>query len=223
MRHTEYLPCIEIETEPDTPAQFHIITLHGLGADGRNLASLARDLAVKQPIRWLFPDAPIRPVSLHGGVSMRAWYDIHGLDFGSPEDETGLRVAVQSIERLIQCEQDRGISSERILLCGFSQGGALALYTGLRYARRLGGILALSTYLPVAKQLAAEAGAANRSLPIFMAHGDQDTVVSLEMGEWSRDRLQALGYAVDFHRYPMAHSICAQELSDMGAWIQQLI
>ncbi len=223
MMNTEYLPCIEIETEPDTLAQLSIIALHGLGADGHNLTSLASDLAVKRPIRWLFPDAPIRPVSLHGGVPMRAWYDIHGLDFGSREDEAGLRAAAQSIERLIQREIDRGISSERIFLCGFSQGGALALYTGLRYARCLAGILALSAYLPVAEQCAAQASAVNRHTPIFMAHGDQDRVVSLAMGKWSRDRLRESGYPVVFHRYAMAHSICAQEIEEMGAWIQRFI
>jgi phospholipase/carboxylesterase len=153
---------------------------------------------------------------------MPSWYDICGLNFGSLEDEAGLKRAAQSVECLIQREIERGIPSEHILLCGFSQGGALALYTGLRYARPLAGILALSTYLPVAQQLTSEANDLNRNPPIFMAHGEQDTVVSLEMGEWSRDQLRALGYAVGFHhRYAMPHSICTQEVEDMGRWIQQ--
>src|SRR5260363_145887 len=207
MTNIDYLPCVEIETEPDAPATASLIGLHGLGADGHDLAHLASSLPIQQPVRWRFPHAPVRPVSLHGGVPMPAWYDIYGLDFGSQEDKAGLKAAAQSIERLIQREIDRGIPSERIFPCGFSQGGALAL----------------STYLPVAKQLAQEASSANRRIPIFMAHGNQDTVVPLEMGEGSKDRLEALGYAVDFHRYAMAHSICTQEIADMGAWIQRLI
>lgn len=210
-----------VEVNPLTAPSASIICLHGLGADGHDSASMARTVAIGTGIRFVFPHAPVRPVSLNGGIPMRAWYDIHGLTFDSIEDEVGIRAAEQSLLHLIAQEVARGIPAKRIVLAGFSQGGAMALHTALRCAHTLGGILALSTYLPLHRYLAAEANPANKTTPIFMAHGDQDDVVAPAIGEFSYQCLKTLSYPVEFNRYPIGHSLCPQELVDITQWLQK--
>ncbi|HWU76973.1 MAG TPA: dienelactone hydrolase family protein, partial [Rhodanobacter sp.] len=170
-------------------------------------------------LRFVFPHAPVRPVTINNGMSMRAWYDIVGFDPQSRQDEAGVRASMREVETLIAREHERGVSSERIVLAGFSQGGAIALAAGLCHARRLAGIVALSTYLPIAEVVARERHAANAATPIFWGHGSADPVVVMQRGVDSRDLLQSLGYAVDWHTYPMAHAVCADEIADLRRWL----
>jgi phospholipase/carboxylesterase len=170
-------------------------------------------------IRWVFPHAPIRPVTLNGGMPMRAWFDIIGLDRRSEEDEAGIRESAEGIRALVRRERERGIPAERIVLAGFSQGGAMALHTALREDARLAGVLALSTYLPLAATLETEAHPSNAAVPIFQAHGTTDPIVPVSLGEGSRDRLRSQGYEVDWHTYPMPHSVCAEEVADVREWL----
>jgi phospholipase/carboxylesterase len=173
-------------------------------------------------VRFVFPHAPVRPVTLNMGMRMRAWYDIKQLG-GGPEDEAGIRASQASLEALVARERARGVEPGRVVLAGFSQGGAIALQAGLRHAARLAGILALSTYLPLAGTLATEASAANRDLPIFMAHGRFDDIIPLERAERSRDALSALGYAPEWHEYPMPHSVCPEEIAHIAAWLARVL
>jgi len=204
-----------------------IIVLHGLGADGSDFVSLVPelDLGTVGPVRFVFPSAPVRPVSVNGGYRMRAWYDIFppSADPAVPrrEDEAGLRAAQAQVQALIDREVSRGMAPGRIVLMGFSQGCAMALMAGLRAPQRLAGLVALSGYLPLAAHTMAEASSANQGLPIFMAHGTHDGVVEVSRGVASRDLLQGLGHSVDWHAYPMEHSLCAQEVSDLNAWLIQ--
>lgn len=213
------LPTVETETAPHPTHS--VIWLHGLGADGNDFAPIVPELVSPAwpALRFVFPHAPVRPVTVNGGMPMRAWYDIAGVDLVSRQDESGMRASIASVEALIARENTRGVPTERILLAGFSQGGAIALAAGLRHADRLAGIIALSTYLPLQDSLTAERSAANTLTPIFWGHGTGDPIVPLTRGVASRDLLNSLGYAVDWHTYPMPHSVCAEEVADLRQWI----
>ncbi len=219
MKNTHSLSYVEVN--PLTTPSACIICLHGLGADGNDSATMARTVAIGTGVRFVFPHAPVRPITLNGGTPMRAWYDIHGLTFDSTEDEEGIRAAAKSLFELVENEIQRGIPAKRIVLAGFSQGGAMALYTALRYPHALAGVLALSTYLPLHRCLAEEASPANKTTPIFMAHGDEDDVVAPALGEFSYNCLKDLAYSVQFNRYPIGHSVSPQELADIAQWLQQ--
>jgi len=217
MKMTDILPHIVFETG-DSP-QHSIIWLHGLGADGEDFVPVAEQMPLPVAVRYIFPHAPMQPVTINGGYVMRAWYDIIGTDIGSQQDEAGIRDSQAAIEKLIAQEKQRGIEAHNIYLAGFSQGGAIALFTGLRHAERLGGIIALSTYLPLSKTLVQEAGATNRDLPIFMAHGDADPIVPRALGQSSAQKLKDQGYRLDWHEYAMPHSVCMEEIVDLAAWL----
>lgn len=213
---------IEIETAPDPTAS--VIWLHGLGADGADFLPIVDELELPPvPIRFVFPHAPMQPVTINGGYVMRAWYDIVNADLGRREDERGVRASQRLVESSIAREAARGTPAARIVLAGFSQGGAIALQTGLRHPARLAGILALSTYVPIPHTLAAEAHGANREVPIFMAHGTQDPIVPLAHARRSREVLGELGYRVEWHEYPMPHSVAPEELADIGAWLRRVL
>jgi phospholipase/carboxylesterase len=220
---SDLLDALEIETGHH--AEACVIWLHGLGADGHDFEPVvpALDLPEKPGIRFVFPHAPMQPVTLNGGTVMRAWYDVYGVEGVRREDEPGVRASQTRVEALIAREKGRGIPAARLALAGFSQGGAIALHTGLRHAERLAGILALSTYLPLAGTLAAEAHAANRDVPIFMAHGTHDPLIPLAHAQRSRDRLVEAGYRVEWHEYPMAHQVCDEELRDLSAWLRRVL
>ncbi|MBS0343720.1 MAG: alpha/beta hydrolase [Proteobacteria bacterium] len=213
------LPPIEIETGPNPTAS--IVLMHGLGADGNDFVPIAQELDLSSvgPVRFVFPNAPVMPVTINGGYQMPAWYDIYGPNLVQREDEAGLRRSQAAIEALIEKEKSRGIAADRIVVAGFSQGCAMALMTGLRHAEKLAGIVGLSGYLPLAATLPAERHAANRDTPIFLAHGSADPVVVLPRATATRDALKALGYKVDWHEYPMAHSVCMEEIADLNAWL----
>jgi phospholipase/carboxylesterase len=213
------LDSIEKETGPDPVAT--VIVLHGLGADGNDFVPVANelDLAPIGAVRYVFPHAPVIPVTINGGYAMRAWYDILGADLAAREDEAGLRKSLAQVDALIAREKTRGIPAGRIVLAGFSQGCAMALLTGLRHGERLAGIVGLSGYLPLAATTPAERHAANTDTPIFLAHGRMDPVVPLARAIASRDALKALGCDVDWHEYPMAHSVCMEEIADLNRWL----
>jgi phospholipase/carboxylesterase len=202
-----------------------VIWLHGLGADGHDFVPLVPELQLPPAlsVRFVFPHAPQRPVTLNNGYVMRAWYDIKGLALQSEQDAAGIHASQQVIQRLIQAELDAGIPAQRIVIAGFSQGGAIALQTALRYPQRLAGVMALSTYLPLHDTLAGEASAANRDVPILMCHGQQDSVVPLQLGKLSLDLLLATGYSVDFRTYDMPHSVCMDEVRDISAWLSRVL
>jgi phospholipase/carboxylesterase len=214
-------PALEtIEHETASAPDAAVIWLHGLGADGHDFEPVVPELRLPDTarVRFVFPHAPVRPVTLNMGMAMRAWYDIYQLG-GGREDGEGIRASQSQVERLIARERARGVAAQRIVLAGFSQGGAIALHTGLRHGERLAGILALSTYLPLAEALAAERSDANSALPVFMAHGGFDDIVPVERARQSRARLEALGYAVAWREYPMPHAVCAPEIADIAAWL----
>ena len=213
------LPTIEHETRAK-PA-WSIIWLHGLGADGNDFAPIVPELVRRDwpGIRFVFPHAPVRPVTINGGAPMRAWYDIASLAIDQRADETGVRESIREVEALVARERDRGVPAARTILAGFSQGGAIVLAAGLRREAAVAGIVALSTYLPLSAQTQGESTAAGRATPVFMGHGSQDPVVPLALGERSRNALQALGAPVAWHSYRMAHSVCAEEIRDLGDWL----
>jgi phospholipase/carboxylesterase len=215
------LETIERETGP--VPHWTILWLHGLGADGHDFAPIVPELLRPgwPALRFVFPHAPVRAVTINGGARMRAWYDIRNLEIDQRADEQGVRESIAQVEALIARENERGVPSARILLAGFSQGGAIALAAGVRREAALGGLVALSTYLPMASTTAAEATRAGLSTPVFMAHGAQDPVVPASLGLRSRDALQALGMAIEWRSYPMPHSVCAEEIRDLGDWLQQ--
>jgi len=219
----EQLQTIEVSAS-DTPAA-SVIMLHGLGADGTDFLPLADeiDLSPIGPVRWVLPRAPMRAVTVNGGHRMRAWYDILGTDLARREDEAGLRQSVAQVHALIEREVTRGVPARRIVLAGFSQGCAISLMAGLRCTQRLAGVAGLSGYLPMAGSTQAEAHAANRDLPLFLAHGAHDTVVVPARGMASRDQLQALGWAVEWHEYPMEHSVCMEELVALRQWLLRVL
>lgn len=208
---------------PPAPATACVIWLHGLGADGHDFEPVVPELGLgdTHDIRFVFPHAPARAVTVNGGMRMPAWYDIAGTDLAARQDRAGIEASASQIEALIERERNAGVAAERIVLAGFSQGGAIALHTGLRHARRLAGLIALSTYLPVAEGLADEAHAANRDIPIFMAHGRDDPIVPLALAQASRKHLEATGYRVDWHEYPMAHQLCLPEIATIGRWLRE--
>jgi phospholipase/carboxylesterase len=213
------LPAVENETAAHP--LYSIIWLHGLGADGHDFAPIVPELVSPEwpALRFVFPHAPVRPVTINNGMAMRAWYDIYSFEPDAPQDEAGVRAAVAHVEALIAREHARGVPSERIVLAGFSQGGAIALAAGLRHPQKLAGIIALSTYLPIAHTLAGERSPANADVPIFWGHGTFDPVVLLQRGVDSRAALEALGYKVDWHTYPMPHAVHPEEVSDLRRWI----
>lgn len=217
------LPRIEIESAPQPTAT--VIWLHGLGADGNDFAALVPELNLAgcPPIRFVFPHAPSIPVTLNAGYVMPAWYDIMGTDLVSRQDAAGIQKSEQAITALIDNEIARGIAPERIVLAGFSQGCAMALHTGLRLPYRLAGIMALSGYLPLADRFADERHAANAHTPVFMAHGTMDPVVVVARGESSRDALVAMGHPVQWHTYPMQHSVHPREVADISAFLTQVL
>lgn len=214
-----------VEINPSREVTACVILLHGLGADAQDLVPLAAQLGVspRQGVRFLFPNAPLRPVTINAGQVMRAWYDIYGLSLDQPEDEEGIEAAVASLHSLIEGQIAAGVASPRIVVGGFSQGGAVALYGALRLARRLGGILALSTYLPLSRGFQRERPAADVRTPVMMAHGIDDPVVSCEYGRTSRDRLEDLGFTVTWREYAMGHTLCDQELRDAGRWLNAVL
>lgn len=216
--NTKPLETIEIATGPAPSAS--VIWMHGLGADGHDFEPIVPELGLPGTlqVRFIFPNAPVRPVTLNMGMAMRAWYDIIEIG-GGREDGEGLRASQAAIEQLIAAEVARGIPASRIVLAGFSQGGAIAFQTGLRHPQRLAGIMALSTYLPLAGTVEDERSAANRDLPVFMAHGSVDPVISISRAQQSRKMLEALGYPLEWHEYPMPHSVCPQEITDISDWL----
>jgi phospholipase/carboxylesterase len=217
------LECIEVTTDEHPTAA--LIWMHGLGADGSDFVPLVRELNLTgcPGIRFVFPNADSMPITINGGYVMPAWYDILGMDLVRKEDEVGLRKSQQQIEALIQREIDRGIRSEKIILAGFSQGCAMTLQTGLRCSHKLAGLMCLSGYLPLQSTVAAEHHAANKATPIFMAHGRGDGVVTIDRAEKSRDFLKELGYNIAWHEYLMQHSVCEEEIDDIGHWLQRLL
>lgn len=214
-----------VEIEPQGEHRASVIWLHGLGADGNDFVPVVPELQLPDElgVRFVFPNAPVRPVTINGGMPGRAWYDIFGLDEHAAQDEAGIEASRQATEQLIAAERGRGIAPGRIVLAGFSQGGAIALHTGLRHAQRLAGVMGLSTYLPLADQLSANVSPANADVPIFMAHGTLDPMLPQTYGETSRDHLQQLGYQVEWHSYPMQHQVCLEEIRDIGKWLQSVL
>ena len=214
---------VEIETGPNPRAA--VIWLHGLGADGHDFEPIVPELVRpgERALRFVFPHAPIRPVTLNGGYAMRAWYDIIALDRRAAEDEKGIRASQSLVMELIGRESARGVPAERIVLAGFSQGGAMALYCGTRYPERLAGIMGLSCYQVLATRFDAERLPANQPTPIFLAHGMQDAVVNPALGEATLRQLQAAGYAVEWHAYSMPHAVCPQEITDIAAWLRRVL
>jgi phospholipase/carboxylesterase len=223
---SDLLATLEVETAPKPTAA--VIWLHGLGADGNDFAPIVPELKLpKAPaVRFVFPHAPMMAVTINNGHVMRAWYDV---SFGDLEgttrraDEKGVRASQLQVGQLIEREIKRGVAARNIVLAGFSQGGAIALQTGLRYPERLAGIMALSTYLPLGEHIAAEASPANGDVPIFYAHGSHDPVIPLAMATMSREKLAAANYAVEWHEYPMQHSVCAEEVGEISRWLAQVL
>ncbi len=208
--------------EPATPATAAVVWLHGLGADGHDFVPLVPELNLEGiAVRFVFPHAPVRPVTLNMGMAMRAWYDIFTARNLQKQDEAGIRASENLVRGFLQREQDQGIPAQRIVLAGFSQGGAVTLHTGLRYPQQLAGLLALSTYLPLGEQFVKEANPARKDTPILMCHGQHDPMLPLVMGNWSRDLLQEQGYSVEWHEYPMQHQVCPEEIEEIGRWLRQ--
>jgi phospholipase/carboxylesterase len=218
----DLLETVELETAPSP--RHAVLWMHGLGADGHDFVDIVPALGLAgTPVRFVFPHAPRRPVTINRGMVMRAWYDVRDAAGVRREDEAGVREAQAWIEALIAREKARGIAAGRLVLAGFSQGGAMALHTALRHPERLAGVLALSCFLPLADRVAAEAGAANRATPFFMAHGLHDPLIPLARARQARDTLAALGYPVEWHEYPMPHAVCDAEVLDVAAWLARVL
>jgi len=209
------MQAVEIETGPRPAAT--VIWLHGLGADGHDFEPIVPELSLPNPVRFVFPHAPIRPVTINQGMRMRAWYDIFQFG-GGPEDDAGIRASQKLLEDMIQAEKGR-----KIVLAGFSQGGAIVLQTALRYAERLAGVMALSTYLPLSASVERERNALNQAVPIFMAHGQFDDIIPIDRARKSRDFLTGLGYKVEWHEYPMPHSVCPEEIEDISTFLARIL
>lgn len=210
------LPCVEIQ--PSQSATSSVIWLHGLGADGNDFVPIVPELNLTST-RFIFPHAPTMPVTINNGYIMPAWYDIYGVALESKTDSQGIARSVAQIEKLIEREVERGIPTEKIFIAGFSQGAAIALTTGLCYSKPLAGIIALSGYLPLAQEIPAKASPANKNIPIFLAHGTQDPIVPFALGLATQSFLQQAGYSVEWHSYPMPHSVCNDEIKDIGQWL----
>ena len=212
---------VEVQSGPDPEGS--VIWLHGLGADGHDFEPIVPELGLegRLDLRFVFPHAPVRPVTINGGISMRAWYDIYSLDKGGPQDEAGIRHSGDLLLALIAREVERGVSQDRIVLAGFSQGGAIALHTALRFPQQLAGLMALSTYLPLSASLADEIATfpGATDLPVFIAHGSFDPMLPVSLGVQSRDALARYGYEVEWHEYPMQHAVCAEEIAHISAWL----
>jgi phospholipase/carboxylesterase len=219
----DLLDALEVETAPSPSAA--VIWMHGLGADGYDFVDVPPMLRLpdRRGIRFVFPHAPMQPVTINGGMVMRAWYDVRHDAGVRREDEAGIRASQGRVEALIAREKARGIATARLVLAGFSQGGAMALHTGLRHPERLAGVMALSCFLPLADRLAAEAAPATRDVPIFLAHGTHDPVIPLARAAQARATLDGLGYRVEWHEYPMPHSVCPDEIADVGAWLAHIL
>jgi phospholipase/carboxylesterase len=214
-----------VTIEPQERADAAVILLHGLGADGHDFESLVPELRLPASLslRWIFPHAPVRAVTINGGLPMRAWYDIVAIDQNAPEDETGIRESARLIDAFIRRERELGIMANKIILAGFSQGGAMALFTALRWPERLCGLVAMSCYLPLPATLSSEAAAANSTVPVFLAHGTMDPVVPFSFGESAREALRGSGHEVAWHAYQMQHGVCQQELADLREWIFHML
>jgi phospholipase/carboxylesterase len=208
--------------DPATPADAAVIWLHGLGADGHDFVPIVEELRLPptMAVRFVFPHARPRPVTINNGFVMRAWYDITSLGANRTEDDAGIRESADVVRSYVEQENTRGIASNRIVIAGFSQGGAIALHAALRHPQRLAGVMALSSYLPLQQTLAAEASGANRDVPILVCHGLRDGVVPATMGKAARDTLQGLGYPVEWQAYPMEHQVCMEEVLDVSKWLQ---
>jgi phospholipase/carboxylesterase len=217
------LPYVQLETGANPDAA--IIWLHGLGADGNDFVPIVQEMRLPKavPIRFIFPHAPVRPVTLNGGMPMRAWYDVYAANLADRADLVGVRASQAQIDALIAAQRAQGVEANRIIVAGFSQGGAIALYAGLRYAERLAGIIALSTYLIRGDQLVQEGAAVNRAVPIFMAHGTMDEMVRPEWGNASRQALAEQGYRVEWHTYPMAHSVVWEEIEAISVFLSRVL
>ena len=211
-----------VTIEPAGTARASVIWLHGLGADGYDFVPMVKELGLAPDanIRFVFPHAPVRPVTLNAGMPMRAWYDIVSLDRAGKVDEKGIRESETRVRGLIA---EQKVEPSRIVVAGFSQGGAIALHTALRLPDRLAGVLALSTYLPMADALAKERSEANRDTPILMFHGQYDAILTLQIGQSSRDQLIKLGHKVEWHEYPMAHEVCIEEIERIGSWLREVL
>ena len=214
-----YLTCVEIE--PSTPATASVLWLHGLGADGHDFEPIVPELVRPgwPALRFVFPHAPVRPVTINNGMRMRAWYDIKDFDLASRADEAGVAESIEQVETLVAREVERGIPRERIVLAGFSQGGAITLAWGVRTTHPLAGLVALSTYVPSAQKAGEFARTEAKAQPVFMAHGTMDPVVPVQAGQFSAGLLRQLGFSVDWHAYPMAHQVCAEQIRDLGEWL----
>jgi phospholipase/carboxylesterase len=213
------MDAIQIDTGPRPEAA--VIWLHGLGADGHDFEPIVPELELPKPVRFVFPHAPVRPVTINNGMRMRAWYDIFQFG-GGPEDEAGIRASEGLLKELVSAEKKRGIATGKIVLAGFSQGGAIVLQTGLRFPGRLAGIMALSTYLPLQEKIG-EANPANREVPIFMAHGAYDDIIPLARAQQSKDLLVKAGYPVEWRTYPMPHSVCPEEIGHISAFLARTL
>jgi phospholipase/carboxylesterase len=225
VQYTSQQTEFEVTLEPEVPAAATVVLLHGLGADGWDFVPIVEELRLPEslPVRFVFPHAPMRPVTVNAGYVMRAWYDIKSFTPDGRADAAGLAESVARVSVYLQAEIARGIAASRIVLAGFSQGGAVALSAGLRFPERLAGLLALSTYLPFPARLTAEKSAANLDLPILMCHGRMDPVVHVAMGMEARDVLEAQGYPVEWHEYPMQHEVCAEELAETARWLRRVL
>lgn len=215
-----------VEIDPTAaPARAAVIWMHGLGADAHDFEPIVPELGLDPAlaVRFIFPNAPRQPVTINQGMVMPAWYDILTLDIPRREDAEGLRASQRAIERLMAREQERGIAAEKILLAGFSQGGAMALHTGLRYPQRLAGIVALSCYLPLRNSVDEERHPSNADVPIFIAHGSYDPVIPVSYGKASHHQLEALGYKPEWHEYPMEHSVVLEEIKAIGAFLNRVL
>lgn len=224
---TKLLEQVELATGPAPTAS--VIWMHGLGADGYDFVPIVKEIeantipGLSDGVRFIFPHAPMRPVTINNGMTMRAWYDIKMVDLVRMEDDQGLRASQAEIEKLIAREKERGIPAKRIILAGFSQGGAVTLQAGLRHPERLGGLMVLSSYLPLAGTVKAEAVATNSDVPILMVHGSGDQVINIARATASRDQLKELGYQVEWHEYPMEHSVCMEEVQAIRAWLGKIL
>ena len=214
---------LEITLTPHVPPSATVILLHGLGADGGDFVPIVNELGLPDtlPVRFVFPHAPMRPVTVNGGYVMRAWYDIKSFTPAGRADVEGTSESSRRIAQYIDRERERGVPSSRVVLSGFSQGGAVALYAGLRYPARLAGILAMSCYLPFPETLAAEKSAGNANVPILLCHGRRDPVVPISMGIEARGELEAQGYSPVWRDYPMEHSVCVEQIADVGRWLRE--
>ena len=212
-------------SEPKKTHKASIIWLHGLGADGHDFEPIVSELGLSDElgIRFVFPHAPIRPITINGGMSMRAWYDVRSPNLREMEDAQSIKASSNLINQYIQSEIDSGINANKIIIAGFSQGGAIALHTGLRYPAKLAGLIALSTYLPLPDQLAEEASNENKGIPIIMGHGISDPIIPIEQGRASCETMKKSSYVIDWHEYMMQHAVCIEEINAIGAWIKRLL